>query len=567
MANTERDLENVLTPTKIRTYYPSQTLITQENLKAKLLWMSWLRVATLIVLVLATIIITLETSVVLGTMREFLIWLGLIFLVPATLQFPLIYTTSTLEGLIRVALIQIIQDNIFSSAIVVATGGTGSAFTFFFSLTVIVSGILIGRRGTIVSIVTASLLMVIIACIEANYIEGLSLFDFMPTTYKEGSNLYPLGLNIVAFVGIGVLSSYLTEQIRLSDIQRERFRIDLEDLRQLHEAILASLDVGIITCDLKWKIIHVNRAAEKLIGLKLSQIKNKTLEVVLPQSKELFDKDNIQTEITFSAQRRLILRMKHVFLLSAVGEKVGRIIIIEDITLLKEMEEKMKADEKLTMVGRLSAMVAHEIRNPLAAISASTQMLAMRNNFREKDKHILDILVRETERLNRWISDLLDYARPTKTEIMDVDVEKLISDVLDVAKNDPMSAEITFETKVEPHLSVWGDPFKLHRVFLNLVKNAMESIEKNGKIEIVASLDGDNQMVEFKVVDNGKGIPPEDIDKVFEPFYTTKTRGTGLGLTVVSHIISEHQGTISVRSIPQMGTEFTIRLKGSKRPE
>lgn len=535
------------------------------SLRRKLLWMSWLRIVSLLVLVTATAIFSGSTGLSLIEMvRDTLMWVGMVWLVPAALYFPVLLAVKGRRALVFIAVVQMAQDALLSAVLVTATGGTGSAFTFFFSLNIVVGGIILGRPGTILTILGSMCLMGGIAMMELGRV-GLPWF-LADVLARESINavLYSVGLNAVAFVSIGILSSYLSEQLRRSDLQRERYRSTLEDLRQLHESILASVDTGIVTCRLDDRILHVNRAAEEMLGIDMNRSKGRELFELAPDLRMQMTPYRGPFEIKRSGEDGVPrwLKVSVTPLVARTGEMMGRILDVVDVTAVKLLEARMKADERLATIGKLSAVVAHEIRNPLAAISASAQMISMASGMTGDDRRALDIVVRETDRLNEWITELLDYARPKKGDIIRMDLSDLLKQVVDVVRGDPAASRFEVASDIEEGLVIVADPQRLHRVFLNLAKNSLEAMSDGGQLLVRArsEFEGSSRWAVVRICDNGCGIPQDELQRIFDAFYTTKPRGTGLGLATVTQVVEELGGRVSVSSVPYVHTEFEIRL-------
>lgn len=512
------------------------------------------------------LIISGEAVIYLRSLLKPLIWIGLVSLVPSILYFPVLHAVRSHRGLLTTAFAMMTQDCFFAAAMVTLTGGTQSAFTFFFSLTIIVSSVFAGQSGVFY---TAGLSSIMLGAIGLYETRILKVPTFMTDVLVQ-SPPYPvisaLAVNVVGFAAISFLSNYLVQQIRRSDIQRERYRLNLEELRQLHQSILASVASGIVTCRLDNKVLHLNRAGEAYLGISDQQARGQPLQKIFPEAadataagKTVFE---VHRRLESGRSRSLLVTVSP--LTSAKGQMVGRILAIEDISVIKQMEERLKAEERLATIGRLAAVVAHEIRNPIAAISASAQMLGLSDRLTEDEKKAVSIVVRETERLNRWVSDLLEYARPKPSEKGPVILGDLLAEVAELVGADPGAARIQITFDVEPDLVVFGDSQRLFRAFLNLARNAVEAMPNGGRLWIRAFKDASTvpgaRWIEVKVSDNGPGIPRDEIDKIFDAFYTTKPGGTGLGLAVVARVVEEHGGSVEVWSSPEVGTTFTVRL-------
>jgi two-component system sensor histidine kinase PilS (NtrC family) len=247
----------------------------------------------------------------------------------------------------------------------------------------------------------------------------------------------------------------------------------------------------------------------------------------------------------------------------------GIILTFQDITRLTEMEEQMRRQERLATVGSLAAGIAHEIRNPLASLSGSIQMLQGDLDLQGDSRHLMDIVLRETDRLNTIITEFLDYARPRSSARERVDLVSLMQETIDMFRNSrDFHAGIDVRCDLAPRLIVSGDAQRLRQVFWNLLINAAQAIEGGGSVSVSAA-PGSGELADHVLVrisDSGCGIPAESLENIFDPFFTTKTNGTGLGLAIVYRIIIDHGGAIDVKSEQGKGTIVTIRLPLDEGP-
>jgi signal transduction histidine kinase len=243
----------------------------------------------------------------------------------------------------------------------------------------------------------------------------------------------------------------------------------------------------------------------------------------------------------------------------------GIILVFQDITKMIEMENQVRIQERLATVGSLAAGIAHEIRNPLASLSGAIQVLQGELDLKVDNKHLMDIVVRETDRLNSIITEFLEYARIKTAQNDRVELLPVLDETIMLLKNSrDFAADIRISHTVDRHVVIHGDAQRLRQVFWNLLINACQAMPHGGEIMVTArpysKVDGDSPWCEISIVDTGSGISREDRDKIFNPFFTTKTGGTGLGLAIVYRIIEDHRGTITLDSIPGKGTKFIIRL-------
>jgi len=528
-------------------------------------YLATLRVSMLLVLIGATLLFTRGSEFAyLKTVRNVLLVTGALGLVPSTLYFPLLQYSKTMSHLRILAVSMVVQDSLFSAIVVVVTGGTQSAFTFFFSLTIVISSIVLARWGSILAASLSLVLLGLCGLYEARILTRpsliLELLPFSPLQVMGKG----LGVNALGFVAIGILASFLGEQLRRTEEQRERFRVTLDDLRQLHETILACVAGGIVSLTLDRRILHLNRAAEGLLRVSDEDAKGRPIQEIFPEVAEHLEKGKTVFEVqkTTGTQRTRHLMITVSPLVSRDGKVAGQILAIEDISLLKEMQEKMKAEARLATLGKLAAVLAHEIRNPLAAISASAQMLKMSQNLDEEERKAVDIIIGQAWRLNQWVSELLDYARPKRGDLCNMDLKTTVDEVIMLLRQERNLEGYEIKALIQSGLVFRGDRAQIERMLLNLARNALEAMPQGGTLTFEGfsvERDGMKEVV-IAVKDTGQGIPRQDMDKIFEPFFTTKPGGTGLGLAIVARAVEEHNGRIEVKSVECAGTDFYIYL-------
>jgi two-component system, NtrC family, sensor histidine kinase PilS len=240
-------------------------------------------------------------------------------------------------------------------------------------------------------------------------------------------------------------------------------------------------------------------------------------------------------------------------------EVIGRVVNFQDLTELRRLEQHNRHTERLITVGQLAAGIAHEIRNPLASISGSIELLKQTPQASEDDRTLMAIVHREIQRLNVMIGDLLDYANPRPRQAVDFDLAILVDETLQVARGDQSFATVEVTSDVDRPLAIHADPAKLRQVLWNLLRNAADAATAGGKhVRVTARDDAGGATV--TVTDDGPGIKPEQLAQIFDPFFTTKSKGTGLGLATCQAIVAEHGGRIVVESEVGKGTKMVVRL-------
>jgi two-component system sensor histidine kinase AtoS len=369
------------------------------------------------------------------------------------------------------------------------------------------------------------------------------------------------------------LNQRLKQEIELATKEIVKTNENLKYYKEYNENIMASINSGVIVVDVNGTVTTFNRGASDIfhiipaavIGKPLSEFPRfKTIVSLLQRTMES-GKSVHRNEInitTFSDQE-VTVGISTSLLHSQTVRTNGAIAIFSDLTKTKSLEERVKHSEKLAILGEMAAVMAHEIRNPLNSIAGFSQLLQSRIAETEKNRRYADIIVNEAFRVDTLISDILDFAHQKKTIWSGIDMNVLIDRVLDGRRARAEEKNIELVKNIPKPLSViQGDAVRLERVVLNLANNAIEAIDSNGRIEIGAceKSDQNGPGIELIVADNGCGIPPENIESIFKPFFTTKQAGTGLGMAIIQKIIEEHQGKISVESEIGRGTKFTLFL-------
>jgi len=473
-----------------------------------------------------------------------------------------------IRNILFLAYLQIIIDILLITFLVKLTGGIDSGFSILFHVTIISASIVVYRRG---GYLAASLSSILYGAMLDMQFYGVMNF-VRSQNFTAGQVFYHVLISILSFYMVAFLSGYLAERLRTTKQALREKSMDFEDLRAMQDHILKSVGSGILTIDLQGNITSWNPAAEQITGYSYEELKTRWQEVFGNSIKELFGRTDSLKERPYRFNGQVLKKDGATVLLGLTATLLkddsnavrGIILTFQDITKLVELEEQMRRQERLATVGSLAAGIAHEIRNPLASLSGSIQLLKGELQLKGDDRRLMDIVVRETDRLNEIITDFLEYARPKSAQMTCIALEPLLEETIILLKNSRSFREdISIVSAVDPQLQLKGDAQRLRQVFWNLLINSCQAMPQGGTITIWAKRDlmsDDPAMAEIILHDTGQGITKEALKKIFEPFFTTKNEGTGLGLAIAYRIVEDHQGTISVDSGSGQGTRFFIRI-------
>lgn len=367
---------------------------------------------------------------------------------------------------------------------------------------------------------------------------------------------------IMFLVGAGGLISLVWAQ------HYREARKCLMDVEAFTSTLVRQMPVGLIATDRRGQIQRTNAATLQILKSQGLAGNISSFPCFASIMRELEKKERVmeqEVQCPADGAARIPLLVNAVVMRNGIGEAVGNVFLFTDMTNIKQLEEQLRRSERLAALGRLAAGVAHEIRNPLSSIKGFSTILAGRVKDDERGRKIAEVMGQEVERLNRVVSELLDYARPTELRKSPQNCLEILRHSVHLVEMDARHQGVAVESRVEPQdLEVQVDPDRFSQILLNLYLNALQSMERGGTLQVRACEEADQ--VVFKVTDSGEGIPPEDLPHIFDPYFTTKPRGVGLGLANVHKLMEAHGGDIEVDSHPGKGTTFTLRLPGL-RPE
>ncbi len=498
-----------------------------------------------------------------------------------TFVYIILFTTS--KNFVRQAYLQLLADSFFITAIIYSTGGISSIFSFLYILTIINASLILYRKGGMIVASSCSILYGLLLDLHFyNVIQPLGSNWEFSFEYRTSNLFYIIVVNIAAFYIVAFLSSIPSEQARKSREALKEREDDISKLEALNKWIISSITSGLIAIDEQKKIILFNPAAEKIFGFPAVDVIGKIIPDILPSidgyiSDQPGDgmvipvKSISFRDIEYRNENSgaLSLRFSMSPLIIPDIDKKGNILLFQDITEMKEIEREMKKVEGLALVGELAAGIAHEIRNPMASISGSIQMLREGMDTDEVGRRLMDIILRETDRLNGLINDFLKYARPKTFEIRKFNPNQLITESLDLLKNSSIwNKNIELNIDLDSMDTIESDPEQVRQVIWNILINAAEAMPEGGVLHIATrsavigdSMKKESNMVEIMVRDSGEGFTEKALDQMFSPFFTTKEEGSGLGLAIVKQIVEGLKGNINGRNHPDGGAEISVLLK------
>jgi len=468
--------------------------------------------------------------------------------------------------------LQTIWDLLFVTVLLLFTGGVTSPYSFLYLLSIMNAGVLLGRRE---AFYTASLCGILYgAIIDFQYYGLLNAIGLskLPAQQLGAMHIfYNIFLHLMGFYLTCFITGYLSDLARKSEDALLMQSINYNELERLNSTIVSNLESGLMTINTQGNIRVFNHYAEQLTGKTQNEVYDLPLNRVFPDMTDVLkDLGNViysEFVCAVPGNPTMVLGYSTVPFTDAQGEIAGVIINFKDLTVKKQLEDALKRTDKLAALGELSARMAHEIRNPLASMSGSVQLLADHGNIAENDQRLLTIILRETDRLNALITEFLTYAKPVSPNKKDIYLKQFIEDICLMSVTDRRFDGIDVTNLVPDDMVVRADANQLRQVVINLLNNAAEAMCQSGRIEIGGYTDlkprQDIQSSHVSVItvkDNGSGISQENAMHLFEPFWTTKADGTGLGLAISYRIIEEHGGMIDVDSSLSNGCKFSIYL-------
>jgi two-component system sensor histidine kinase PilS (NtrC family) len=465
--------------------------------------------------------------------------------------------------------VQFLGDLLLITALVYVTGGIPSPFSIFYLVVISVASALLRRRAGL-TVATAAYALYA-GLLLALYAGWLPPAHGGPATVADGTFrlVYNLVVNLFAFYAVAILTSTLAHRITRAERELAEKREDLADLQVVHRDVIESINSGLITTDLDGVVTSVNRAGEEILGTAAADLVGRPLHgtLLLPEARwqELVGASDPDRKLRSDVE--IPRRGETVYvgfsisrLTDADGTRRGYILIFQDLTRWRQLQEEVRLKDRMAAVGELAAGIAHEIGNPLAAISGSVQLLARSRDGSGADRKLIDILLKESQRLDRTIKGFLRFARPRERATVLFDIAALLAENFELLRN---SEEVTPRHRLEldldpPAAKLIADPDQVSQIFWNLARNALKAMPAGGTLRVVGRLGGGRYRIRF--TDTGHGMAVEERANLFHPFKSFFDSGSGIGMAIVYRIVQEHRGKIRVDSRPGAGTTISIEL-------
>ncbi len=473
-------------------------------------------------------------------------------------------------------MIQTGGDLAVETLLVYFTGGLDSPFSFLYLVSIITASMLLYRRGGLLAASAAAILYGVL--VDLMYYDVLPTPEqslFLPSDWSASRLYFNMAANFAGFYATALLTSYLSEKLQRTSEELDANRQNLAELRALNQNVVESIPSGLITLTSFGTASFVNPAGAQILQTPPLEILGKHATELgffsadgWNAAREQLDRgvvlrDEID-DLRVAGERRSIG-----FAVSPLstleGASAGYTLIFQDLTEMKKLESDLRLKDRMAAVGELSAGIAHEIRNPLAAIAGSVQVLKSSKSLTPQEQRLMSIVLKESERLNKSISDFLRFVRPQERNPVEFDVAASLSETLDLLVNSPeLTEKHRIVRRIEPpSYTIVGDADQIRQVFWNLARNAVAAMPNGGVLDVRTSVADGSYHIVF--ADNGRGMTLSDMEKLFQPFRTNFPSGTGLGMAISYRIVQEHGGRIDVSSRHGSGTSITVSLPRQAR--
>jgi len=550
-----------------------QSDTVNQLLRSQLLWMLLLRVVLYTLLGGLAIFFGSTNLDIILMPAEFLLLLLLVVYLASI--FSAYFLVNTQPHLLRFGFTQTLLDTLFATLLVYYTGVSHSIFTSIYFFPIIAGGLILPRKGGIFAAASSTLLYALILSLEllGYYPSYLLRLGFTGET-DAMVNLNHFSIHGLTFFLAAILSALFSFRIRKTEDALSTSLRNYDQLAVLHKQIFDNIATGIITVDGANIITSANRATSDITGFSATALVGTRLAAHFPDLSLTSPRLRQSIDFTTNDGRQIRLGYSHVELIPPEGRELAdaenhKIITLRDISEIELLERQMRQAEKLAAIGMMSAGIAHDFRNPLTAISGSAQILA--NEFCKEgsenqfNHELANIILRESNRLIDTISDFLKFARPEELSREWFSLKGCLDEVMQVCQADPawpISARI--EALFDETVDIWADRKQMFTVLNHLIQNAMSFCPPGKELIEISTTESRDlhgaDIIQLEISDNGSGVAREDIDKIFDPFFTSRADGTGLGLAIVMQVVQEHKGSIEVSDSAYGGAKFIVSL-------
>lgn len=512
----------------------------KHSLTDRILWVVWARVIFLGVMASSSITLNVFYGDTISQSILWAIFLGLSFSIFSRV---FLFFVRNPALVLAIAHSQILVDALLAGYLVGETGGLSSSFTLLFGLNILSGGVILLGQGSLIALFYSFLAFSWVSLQE----HGLSLANDIQTVVR-----FFLINSLLLLVGSVTALLFRNRAQLISSLEKSAAEVKV--LSRLQELLIEKIPMGLLFIN-RHQVQFENPESLRIFSKSFLSQSLKDLPFEIPNHARINEIDFLDRD---GRKKSLLLQVIDL-------EKENRLLIVQDISETRELEKKMRTNEKLASLGEFAAGLAHEIKNPLASVSGSIQMLQGSDSTEDQKFRLMSIIMRETDRLDRLLNDFLNYAKPGQLKLEALSIAEIASEVAALIKNQGQAKEIRFELQMNKNLKIEADPIKIRQLIWNLLKNAVDAIHQRG--EVLIRLTDLGEKVRLEIQDSGRGIEKEIQDYVFQPFFTRSQNGTGLGLALVHQVVKEHEGEMGFSSEKNKGTLFWIEFSKKFRTE
>ncbi|TFG92741.1 MAG: PAS domain S-box protein [Syntrophobacterales bacterium] len=545
----------------------------QKSAKTRVQWLMFFRLAvgSLLLGIVAIIQFRMPDSLSVASIRSIYIIITTTYLLSIVYGFLL----RSMPSIFINVYIQSSFDILLVTALVYVTGGVESVYSTLYPLIIIYSILFLGKKGGLFIASASGILYGLLTDLEFYGVIHPLYSETYQYNAEAGAVFLRICIHFASFYIVALLASFLVEREKKTKTLLSEKESAFDQLDILHQSIIESVGSGIMTVDLGGTIKTCNRAAQEITGMPSYEAMGRVVDDIFPDFSGAGALDRVKKgKKRYPAQRFEIVLSSNAKdtalgfsiypLIDQEGNGIGRIFIFQDLTAIKEMEREIEKNKKLAMMWEMSAILAHELRSPLASISGSIKLLMEGLNLTGSDKRLMEIILMGKDQLENLVRDFLLFARPDTRNRSIVDVGDIVAEILETARFSPgWNGNIEIVKNLCEHNEIYGNGTEIRQALRNIVLNALQAMPAGGMltIETRPDLDKNNrEILEISVSDTGCGIDEKQMSNVHEPFYTTKEKGTGLGLAVVNRIVESHGGTFRIESELGKGTQCIVAL-------